>query len=98
SGPDETTESSIREHFEGAEIVEAAGDDLSDAVKRAVDDGAEVVAVAGGDGTIRTAASVLAETGVALLPVPAGTRNHFARELGIDTLDAAGRAWSGTTV
>ena len=35
---------------------------------------------------------MLAGTDVPLLPIPAGTRNHFARELGIEDLDAAGRA------
>jgi diacylglycerol kinase family enzyme len=59
---------------------------------RAVADGAPVVAVAGGDGTIRTAANVLAHTDSSLLPVPLGTFNHFARSLGIDTVEAAAEA------
>jgi diacylglycerol kinase family enzyme len=41
------------------------------------------VLVAGGDGTIATAASVLAGTGVELAILPAGTLNHFAMDHGI---------------
>jgi undecaprenyl-diphosphatase len=52
------------------------------------------VGIAGGDGTIRCAAETMARAGsdVALLVIPAGTRNHFAHDLGIDDLDAAGSA------
>jgi diacylglycerol kinase family enzyme len=53
------------------------------ALRRAVADGAPRVLVAGGDGTIATAASVLAGTGTALAVLPAGTLNHFARNHGI---------------
>ena len=56
------------------------------------------LAVAGGDGTIRCAAGVVAGTELALLPIPAGTRNHFAKEVGIATLDEAAAAASGGTV
>jgi diacylglycerol kinase family enzyme len=43
----------------------------------------DAVMIGGGDGSIRIAASVLAETGVPLGIVPLGTRNHFAKDLGI---------------
>ncbi len=50
----------------------------------------DAVVVGGGDGTIRTAASVLAGTGVPLGVLPLGTLNHFAKDLGIPTeLEAA---------
>jgi len=39
--------------------------------------------VAGGDGSIGTAAQELAGTGVPLGVIPLGTRNHFARDLGL---------------
>jgi diacylglycerol kinase family enzyme len=65
----------------------------------AVAAGADVVAVAGGDGTMRTAAGVLRNTASTLLPVPLGTFNHFARSLGIDTVEAAAEALErGTAV
>ncbi|HJR41683.1 MAG TPA: diacylglycerol kinase family protein [Gemmatimonadaceae bacterium] len=57
----------------------------ADAVRSAIDAGAKRIVVAGGDGTIAAAASVLAGTDVELAIVPAGTLNHFARDLGIPT-------------
>ena len=51
-----------------------------------------VVAVAGGDGTMRSAASVLAGTDTVLAPVPTGRLNHFARRVGCGSLAAAARA------
>jgi diacylglycerol kinase family enzyme len=51
-----------------------------------------MVGVAGGDGTLSTAAEVLVGTEVALAPFPLGTLNHFARRLGISSLDDAPRA------
>ncbi len=53
------------------------------ALRRAVSDGAPRVLVAGGDGTLASAAAVLAGTGTALAVLPAGTLNHFARDHGI---------------
>ena len=43
----------------------------------------DAVVVGGGDGSIRTVASVLAETSVPLGVLPLGTLNHFAKDLGI---------------
>jgi diacylglycerol kinase family enzyme len=57
----------------------------TDAVRAAVEAGARRIVVAGGDGTIAAAASVLAGTDVELAIIPAGTLNHFARDLGIPT-------------
>lgn len=65
------------------------GDDLEAAVRAAAAGHPPYVAVVGGDGTLRTAAGVLADGDVPLLPVPGGTFNHFARSLGIDDIDAA---------
>ena len=98
SGPDETPAAELGAALAGGEVVEAEGADVEAAVRRAVEAGAEVVAVAGGDGTIRCAAGLVAGTDTLLLPVPAGTRNHFARELGIETLADAGEAWTGGDV
>jgi undecaprenyl-diphosphatase len=96
SGPDETSPSDIAEHFPGSTIRELDGHDVRRQVEAAVDDGApDFLAVAGGDGTIRCAAGVAAERGLPLLPLPAGTRNHFAREVGVPSLEDAGRAASG---
>jgi diacylglycerol kinase family enzyme len=55
----------------------------------AVAEGATVLGVAGGDGTVAAVAAVAAEAGRPLLVIPAGTRNHFARDLGLDIRNPA---------
>ena len=65
------------------------GDSLAADVARAVDAGARWVGVAGGDGSQRVAAPILADAQRPLLTVPCGTRNHFAKDLGVDTVEAA---------
>jgi diacylglycerol kinase family enzyme len=59
--------------------------------------GSPRVVVGGGDGTIRSAAQVLAASGGELAVLPLGTRNHFARQLGIplDLAEAAALAATG---
>jgi diacylglycerol kinase family enzyme len=54
--------------------------------------GAERIGVAGGDGTIAAAAGALAGGSTALLPVPTGTLNHFARRLGYERPEDALRS------
>ncbi|HEY1107967.1 MAG TPA: diacylglycerol kinase family protein, partial [Opitutaceae bacterium] len=56
---------------------------LRAALEEAVTARPEAIFVGGGDGTMNTAAGVLAGTGVPLGPVPLGTLNHFARDLGL---------------
>ena len=51
------------------------------------------VGVAGGDGTLSSAASALHGSGTALLPIPLGTFNHFSQRYGIPTIEAAAHAW-----
>lgn len=76
----------------GARVSVVDGDWGAAALARlAVEDGAQVLGVAGGDGTVSAVAAVAAETGRPLVVIPAGTRNHFARDLGLDTRDP-GRA------
>ncbi|MFN2506140.1 MAG: diacylglycerol kinase family protein [Acidimicrobiales bacterium] len=98
SGPDPMDLSDLAGHFPGHEVVECDPADLPARVNAAMDEEVEFVAVAGGDGTIRCAAQALAESDIPLLPIPAGTRNHFARELGIEDLETAGRAAAAGTV
>lgn len=52
-------------------------------VRRALADGADLVFVWGGDGMVQRCADALADSGVPLAVVPAGTANLFARNLGI---------------
>jgi len=63
------------------------GADLGAAVEAAVEEGRVVVA-AGGDGTISAAAQHLVGRGT-LGVIPAGTRNHFARDLDVADEEAA---------
>ncbi|MGX5696734.1 diacylglycerol/lipid kinase family protein, partial [Agromyces soli] len=48
-----------------------------------------IVGVCGGDGTIAAVAGVAREAGLPLLVVPGGTFNHFARAVGVATVDLA---------
>jgi diacylglycerol kinase (ATP) len=60
---------------------------LVDHARQAVQRNDQVVFVAGGDGSVGTVASVLADTGTALAVLPAGTANVWAKELGLQHLD-----------
>lgn len=55
----------------------------------AIAEGATVLGVAGGDGTVSAVAAVAAEARRPLVVIPAGTRNHFARDLGLDPRNPA---------
>ncbi|HEU4489009.1 MAG TPA: diacylglycerol kinase family protein [Actinomycetota bacterium] len=60
------------------------GEDARLAAIAAAKGGSEVLGVAGGDGSVSAVAAVAAEHEVALVIVPMGTLNHFARDLGLD--------------
>jgi len=60
------------------------GDDLPAILERAASD-AQVLAVAGGDGSVNAAAAVAHDHRLPLMVVPAGTLNHFARDLALTT-------------
>jgi diacylglycerol kinase family enzyme len=92
SGPDETGANELRQRFPGHRVEECKPGDLPQRVKEAVDEHVSFVAVAGGDGTIRCAAEQMTGSDVPLLPVPAGTRNHFAQDVGLSSLDDAADA------
>lgn len=71
-------------------VVLHPGDDLRALAERAVAQGADVIGMAGGDGSQALVADVARAHGVAVVVVPAGTRNHFALDLGLDRDDVAG--------
>ena len=50
-----------------------------------IDGEAEALGVAGGDGTVATVAQIAHQRGLPLAVFPAGTLNHFAKALGLDT-------------
>jgi len=75
----------------GIEAIElGAGQDLDELVAAAIDGGADAVGAAGGDGSVATVAAVASARDVPFVCVPAGTRNHFARDLGEDPRDLVG--------
>jgi diacylglycerol kinase family enzyme len=75
----------------GIEPVELrGGDDLEELVRAAVRDGAGALAMAGGDGSQAIVAKVAAELELPYACIPAGTRNHFALDLGVDREDVVG--------
>lgn len=70
--------------------LETTAEDAGRAMaQQAVDAEVEVVLTAGGDGTVRVVAAVLAGTDVAMAIIPSGTGNLLARNLDIP-LDVAG--------
>ena len=75
----------------GVEPIELhLGDDLATLVRDAIANGADAVGVAGGDGTQAIVAAIASERGLPYVCVPAGTRNHFALDLGVDRDDVVG--------
>jgi predicted polyphosphate/ATP-dependent NAD kinase len=76
----------------GAEVFLMSGPervDVADVARKAVAAGSDLLGVAGGDGTQALVAGVAAEHGIPLMVIPAGTRNHFALDLGLDRADPA---------
>jgi diacylglycerol kinase family enzyme len=71
-------------------LVLELGDDLCQLADRAVTQGADVIGMAGGDGSQALVARVAMHRDVAHICVPAGTRNHFALDLGLDRNDVVG--------
>ena len=59
-------------------------------VRSAVDGGADGLAMAGGDGSQAIVAAIAAELDLPYACIPAGTRNHFALDLGVDRDDVVG--------
>jgi diacylglycerol kinase family enzyme len=66
------------------------GDSLAALVHQAVANGADALGVAGGDGSLAVVAAAALAHGLPLVCVPAGTRNHFALDVGIDRGDLVG--------
>ncbi|MEV3909175.1 diacylglycerol/lipid kinase family protein [Streptomyces canus] len=61
--------------------------DVAALARRAADEGADLLGVAGGDGTQALVAAVAAERDLPFMVISAGTRNHFALDLGLDRDD-----------
>lgn len=71
-------------------IVLRPGDDLLRLAEDAIGAGADVIGMAGGDGSQALVATVAARHHIPYVVIPAGTRNHFALDLGLDRDDVVG--------
>jgi diacylglycerol kinase family enzyme len=71
-------------------VVLGPGDDLLVLAEDAIAGGADVIGMAGGDGSQALIATVASRHGIPHVVVPAGTRNHFALDLGLDRDDVVG--------
>jgi diacylglycerol kinase family enzyme len=76
----------------GAEVFLLGGPepvDVAEVARQAVASGADLLGVAGGDGTQALVAGIAAGHGIPFVVISAGTRNHFALDLGLDREDPA---------
>ncbi|MER6235621.1 phosphatase PAP2 family protein [Streptomyces clavifer] len=85
SGSATATAGLIRDALPLAEVLECAPADLSGALENAARRG-RALGVCGGDGTVNMAAAVAATHSLPLAVFPGGTLNHFAYDLGIETV------------
>lgn len=86
SGTATATASLVRNALPRAEVVECAPEELSAELEKAARRG-RALGICGGDGTVNRAAAVAAAHGLPLAVFPGGTLNHFAYDLGIETVD-----------
>jgi diacylglycerol kinase family enzyme len=91
SGGGKVTRFGLQQQAEslGAEValIDRPGTDVQQLARDALGRGADLLGVAGGDGTQALVAQVAAEHDVPFLVISAGTRNHFALDLGLDRED-----------
>jgi diacylglycerol kinase family enzyme len=71
-------------------VVLGEGESLEELVRAAMGRGADGLAMAGGDGSQALVAAIAAEHDLPYACIPAGTRNHFALDLGVDREDVVG--------
>lgn len=89
----------LAEELPQAEVVRCeAGGDVASCLQEAART-ATVLGVMGGDGTVNCAAGIALDAGLPLAVFPGGTLNHFAGELGIETVDdVVGAVQGGSAV
>ena len=71
-------------------VILAPGENLVTLVRAVVESGADALGMAGGDGSLSVVAAAAASRGLPFICIPAGTRNHFALDLGVDRKDVLG--------
>ncbi|WP_185006573.1 bifunctional phosphatase PAP2/diacylglycerol kinase family protein [Crossiella cryophila] len=97
SGDDSFDQSEeVARNWPKAAVIEPSKDqDLLEQLRTALDTAEEPIralGVAGGDGTVAAVASIAAERRLPLAVLPAGTLNHFARDVGAEEADSVVRA------
>lgn len=86
SGPDDYDPAAdIRRILPRAEVLETTPERGVDDLLREAAPRARALGVAGGDGSVASAAAVAIEHGLPLAVIAAGTLNHFARDVGLET-------------
>jgi diacylglycerol kinase family enzyme len=66
------------------------GQDVEGLIQGALASGADALGVAGGDGSLAVVAAAAAASRIPFVCIPAGTRNHFARDVGVAPNDLVG--------
>lgn len=88
----------LRERLPAAEIVELDDERTCEEIVRA-ELVPQVAGVVGGDGTVSAVAAVAHEMRLPLAVIPGGTLNHFAQDLGLDSVDdSIDAVVAGTTI
>jgi diacylglycerol kinase family enzyme/membrane-associated phospholipid phosphatase len=89
----------LRKLLPDAELVNLEESERLEETLRMAAESSEVLGVAGGDGSVNCAAGIASAMAKPLMLVPAGTLNHLARDLGLDSArDAALAAERGEVV
>jgi diacylglycerol kinase family enzyme/membrane-associated phospholipid phosphatase len=95
SGPEDYDPAEhIRELLPRAQVLSMQeGTGIRDLLEPALASGqARAIGVAGGDGSVAAAAAVALEQDLPLAVLPAGTLNHFARDVGVESVEEAAEA------
>jgi Diacylglycerol kinase catalytic domain len=71
-------------------VILGPGQNLAELTRAAVTNGADALGVAGGDGSLAVVAAAAAAHDLPFVCIPAGTRNHFALDVGVDRQDVPG--------
>jgi undecaprenyl-diphosphatase len=97
---DDDVSAEVAKAWPTADIIELEpdGDVVAEVIKRIDHGGVRAVGVCGGDGTVKCVAQIAVEHDLPMVLVPGGTLNHFARDVGVETLDQARAATSAGSV
>jgi diacylglycerol kinase family enzyme len=93
SGGGKAERAALADHAREREVtvkILRRGESLATLVAEAVAEGADALGMAGGDGSLAVVAAAAHEHDIPFVCIPAGTRNHFALDLGIDRHDLIG--------